>query len=58
MEKDEEYNEYIIKLSETEFNYICELLEELYKSLSKLPKKFRTPKFYTLENLINNIFSK
>lgn len=58
MKKDKEYNEYIIKLTEPEFNYICELLEELYKNLSKLPKKFRTYKFYTLENLINNIFSK
>lgn len=58
MEKDEEYNEYIIKLSETEFNYICELLEEVYKSLNKLPKKFRTIKFYTLENLVKNVFNK
>ena len=45
---------YVVELAETEFNYIYELLEEMYKNLSKLPKKFRTHKFYILENLVNN----
>lgn len=55
MEKEEKYN---IKLNETDYNYISEILNTLYKDLLKFPKKMRTSKFYILENLVNNAFKK
>lgn len=47
-----------IDLSPSEFEYISVALNTLYDNLKKLPKKMRTPKFYLLENLVNNIFIK
>lgn len=47
-----------IKLTNAEFNYIKELCNSMYNNLKNFPKKFRTPKFYTLENMINDIFKK
>ena len=45
-----------ITLSECEFEYIKECLNMLYDMLLKLPKNRRTPKFYLLENLLQNSF--
>ena len=48
----------LINLSNAEFDYISDVLNTLYNNLKKLPKRMRTPKFYLLENLIKNSFSK
>lgn len=47
-----------IELSNDEYNYIKDILNEFYKGLSKLPKKMRSPRFYIIENLINTKFNK
>lgn len=47
-----------IKLTNAEFNYIKDLCNSMYNNLKNFPKKFRTPKFYILENMINDIFKK
>ena len=44
------------RLSISEYNYICELLNSFYHGLKKLPKNMRTPKFYLLENMIETKF--
>ena len=48
----------IVYLSVAEFDYVSELVNTMYASLKKFPKNMRTPKFYLLENLVNNIFTK
>lgn len=48
----------IIELNKKDYDYLTELLNILYKDLLKFPKKMRTSKFYTLENLINSVFNK
>lgn len=45
-----------IELTQDEFNYIKDMLNEFYKGLSKLPVKMRSPRFYLMENLINTKF--
>ena len=47
-----------ISLSSSEFNYVSVVLNTLYFNLKKLPKRMRTPKFYLLEHLVNDIFIK
>lgn len=47
-----------IKLTNAEFNYIKELCNSMYNNLKNFPKRLRTPKFYILENMINDIFKK
>ena len=46
-----------INLYDFQFYYIKNLLDETYKFLCKLPKNRRSPKFYILEELVNNIFN-
>lgn len=48
----------IVNLTDMEFDYIKELCNSMYNNLKNFPKKFRTPKFYILENMINDIFKK
>lgn len=53
--EDDNLNEYItIKFTKSEIGYISEYLHTLYQALSKAPKNMRTPKFYMLENMLNN----
>lgn len=48
----------IISLTSSEFDYVSLTMNTLYNNLKKLPKRMRTPKFYLLENLVNNVFIK
>ena len=49
-------NYFDIRLSVSEYNYICDVLNSFYKGLKKLPKNMRTPKFYLLENMVDTKF--
>lgn len=51
-------NNISIELTKSEYEYISELCNTMYKNLKKFPKNMRTPKFYILENIINNHFNK
>ena len=51
-------NNVIIKFSKDEFDYLTELCNSVYKTLKKFPKNTRTSKFYLLENMIDNYFTK
>ena len=53
-----EDNNKIISLTSSEFDYVSMTMNTLYNNLKKLPKRMRTPKFYLLENLVNNVFIK
>ncbi len=46
-----------ITLTKDEYQYLKNLSVSMYKTLEKLPKKMRTPKFYILENMIKYTFS-
>lgn len=50
-------NDYVIRLTPSEYKYISELCNTMYNTLKKIPKNSRTPKFYLLENLIKNVFN-
>lgn len=50
-------DDYVIRLTPSEYKYISELCSTMYNTLKKFPKNSRTPKFYLLENLINNVFN-
>lgn len=50
-------NDYIIRLTPSEYECISALCNTMYKTLEKFPKKSRTSKFYLLENLIKNVFN-
>lgn len=59
--KDEKVNidekkSYIIVCTKTEYEKIKECVKVVYEMTSKVPKKFRTPNFYVLENLYNTKF--
>ncbi len=49
-------NYFDIRLSVSEYNYICDVLNSFYNGLKKLPKNMRTPKFYLLENMVDTKF--
>ncbi len=45
-----------IQLTKDEFDLIKFTLVPIYNELKKFPTKFRTPKFYRYEKLVNEIF--
>ena len=51
-------NNRIMKFTKQEYEYLEQLCNSMYKEIKKLPKKMRTEKFYILENIINNHFTK
>lgn len=51
-------NDVIIRFTKDEFEYLTELCNSVYKTLKKFPKNTRTSKFYLLENMIDNYFTK
>ena len=42
----------VVVFTETEYNYIKNLLHENYKLMCKFPKSKRTPQFYLFENIL------
>lgn len=52
----DEKKSYIIVCTKTEYEKIKECVKTMYEMVSKVPKKFRTPQFYILENLYNQKF--
>ena len=50
-------NGIFIHCTKEEYSYLKELSNSMYNTLKKLPKNMRTPKFYILESMINNIFT-
>ena len=50
-------NDYVVRLTPAEYKYVSKLCNTMYNTLKKFPKKSRTPKFYLLESLINNVFN-
>lgn len=52
----DEKKSYIIVCTKTEYDKIKECVKSMYEMVSKVPKKFRTPQFYVLENIYNTKF--
>lgn len=50
-------NDVIIRFTQSEFKYLTNLVNSSYNQLKKFPKRFRTPKFYILENMVKNYFN-
>ena len=55
---DYKYTDVVIRFTKDEYEYLAELCNSVYKTLKKLPKNTRTFKFYLLENMIDNYFTK
>ena len=54
----DEKKSHIIVCTEVEFSKIRDCVKTVYEMVSKVPKKFRTPEFYILENIYNTKFKK
>ena len=52
----DEKKSYIIVCTKTEYDKIKECVKAMYEMVAKVPKKFRTPQFYVLENIYKTKF--